>query len=84
MFLTHIYKKTNSLCVGAENCLKPNIYGLWETAMTEYARPPPPICDDTFYPRCHALVLDQFSLDLGSEVTLGNCMSVYQYLVDNV
>ena len=67
--------------VGAENCSKP---GVWITAMTNHAHPPPPMSESGFYMECHELMHNQFGLDLGSEVTAANCIPVYQYLVANV
>lgn len=70
--------------VDAENCLKPLDTGVWITAMTTHAHPPPPMSEDGFYMECHELVHNQFGLDLGSEVTAVNCIPVYQYLCANV
>ena len=70
--------------IDAENCLKPLDTGVWITAMTTHAHPPPPMSEDGFYMECHELVHNQFGLDLGSEVTAVNCIPVYQYLCANV
>ena len=70
--------------LGAENCLKQADFLVWITAMTDHAHPPPSMSDDDFYMECHGLVHNHFGLDLGSEITAANCVSVYQYLVANV
>ena len=70
--------------VGAENCLKAIDAGVWISAMTNYAQPPPSMTEDDFYIECHELLHNQFGLDLGSEITAANCIPVYNYLVENV
>ena len=52
--------------------------------MTEYARTPPPFCEDAFYLRCYDLVQLRFALDVGSQVNVNNCIEVYTYLINNV
>ena len=76
----------STACVNAcaEDCLKPQVHGVWLAALFDYAQPPPPISDDHFYFRCHDLVSRQFSIDLGSEVISCNCISVYKHLIANV
>ena len=56
--------------LGTQDYLKRIDAGIWTLAMATQAKKPPLIFDDDFYQTCHALVLQQFNIDLFRDVSV--------------
>ena len=83
------YGKTEILIICAKkhyckNQCKDIDVDVWILAMSTLAKRPPPMFGEDFYQRCHSLILHQFSIDLFCDITISNCVGVFEFLRNNV